>query len=59
MGMAQSLLKLAGVDWQVPDFSTISRLIYATKPARRSKRRDGFPASCTCAARQTSPDADE
>lgn len=25
MGMAKSLLKLAGVDWQVPDFSTISR----------------------------------
>jgi len=25
MGMAQSLLKLAGLDWQVPDFSTISR----------------------------------
>ena len=25
MGMAQSLLKLAGVDWQVPDFSTVSR----------------------------------
>jgi hypothetical protein len=25
MGMAQSLLKLAGLDWQVPDFSTVSR----------------------------------
>jgi hypothetical protein len=25
VGMAQSLLKLAGLDWQVPDFSTISR----------------------------------
>jgi len=25
MGMAQSLLKLAGLDWQVPDFSTLSR----------------------------------
>ena len=25
MGMAQSLLKLVGVDWQVPDFSTVSR----------------------------------
>jgi len=24
-GMAQSLLKLAGLDWQVPDFSTVSR----------------------------------
>jgi hypothetical protein len=26
MGMAQSLLKLAGRGWQVPDFSTVSRL---------------------------------
>jgi hypothetical protein len=25
MGMAQSLLKLAGLGWQVPDFSTVSR----------------------------------
>jgi len=25
MGMAQSLLKLSGLDWQVPDFSTVSR----------------------------------
>jgi Transposase DDE domain len=25
MGMAQSLLKLAGLDWQVPGFSTVSR----------------------------------
>jgi hypothetical protein len=25
MGMAQSLLKLAGLDWRVPDFSTVSR----------------------------------
>ena len=25
MGMSQSLLKLAGLDWQVPDFSTVSR----------------------------------
>lgn len=25
MGIAQSLLKLAGLDWQVPDFSTVSR----------------------------------
>jgi hypothetical protein len=25
MGMAQSLLKLAGPDWQVPDLSTVSR----------------------------------
>jgi hypothetical protein len=25
MGMAQSLLKLAGLDWQVPDVSTVSR----------------------------------
>jgi len=25
MGMAQSLLKLAGLDWQVPDFDTVSR----------------------------------
>lgn len=25
MGMAQSLLKLAGLDWKVPDFSTVSR----------------------------------
>jgi len=25
MGMEQSLLKLAGLDWQVPDFSTVSR----------------------------------
>lgn len=25
MGMAQSLLELAGLDWQVPDFSTVSR----------------------------------
>lgn len=25
MGMAQSLLKLAGLDWEVPDFSTVSR----------------------------------
>jgi hypothetical protein len=25
MGMAQSLLKLAGLDWQLPDFSTVSR----------------------------------
>lgn len=25
MGMAQSLLKLAGLEWQVPDFSTVSR----------------------------------
>jgi hypothetical protein len=25
MGMAQSLLKIAGLDWQVPDFSTVSR----------------------------------
>ncbi len=25
MGMAQSLLKLAGLDWAVPDFSTVSR----------------------------------
>jgi hypothetical protein len=25
MGMAQSLLKLAGLDWQVPDFSIVSR----------------------------------
>jgi len=24
-GMAQSLLKLAGLDWEVPDFSTVSR----------------------------------
>ena len=24
MGMAQSLLKLAGLDWQVPDFSTVA-----------------------------------
>jgi hypothetical protein len=24
-GMAQSLLKLSGLDWQVPDFSTVSR----------------------------------
>ena len=23
--MAQSLLKLAGLDWEVPDFSTVSR----------------------------------
>jgi hypothetical protein len=23
--MAQSLLKLAGLDWQLPDFSTVSR----------------------------------
>jgi len=23
--MAQSLLKLPGLDWQVPDFSTVSR----------------------------------
>lgn len=26
MGMSQSLLKLAGLDWQVPDSSTFSRL---------------------------------
>jgi len=25
MGMAQSLLKLAGLDWQVPDFTTVGR----------------------------------
>jgi hypothetical protein len=25
MGMAQSVLELAGLDWQVPDFSTVSR----------------------------------
>jgi len=25
MGMAQSLLKVSGLDWQVPDFSTVSR----------------------------------
>jgi len=25
MGLAQSLLKLAGLDWEVPDFSTVSR----------------------------------
>ncbi len=25
MGMAQSLLKLAGLDWEVPNFSTVSR----------------------------------
>lgn len=25
MGMAQSLLKLSGLDWQVPDFNTVSR----------------------------------
>ena len=25
MGMTQSLLRLAGLDWQVPDFSTVSR----------------------------------
>jgi hypothetical protein len=25
IGMAQSLLKLAGLDWEVPDFSTVSR----------------------------------
>jgi len=25
MGMAQSLLNLSGLDWQVPDFSTVSR----------------------------------
>jgi len=25
MGMAHSLLKLAGLDWQVPDFSTVCR----------------------------------
>jgi hypothetical protein len=25
MGMAQSLLELAGLDWRVPDFSTVSR----------------------------------
>ena len=25
MGMTKSLLKLAGLDWQVPDFSTVSR----------------------------------
>jgi hypothetical protein len=25
VGMAQSLLKLAGLDWEVPDFSTVSR----------------------------------
>jgi hypothetical protein len=25
MGVAQSLLKLAGLNWQVPDFSTVSR----------------------------------
>lgn len=25
MGMAQSLLELAGLNWEVPDFSTISR----------------------------------
>jgi hypothetical protein len=25
IGMAQSLLKLAGLDWGVPDFSTVSR----------------------------------
>src|SRR5476649_2361462 len=25
MGMTQSLLKLAGLDWEVPDFSTVSR----------------------------------
>ena len=24
-GIAQSLLKLAGLDWEVPDFSTVSR----------------------------------
>jgi hypothetical protein len=25
MGVARSLLKLVGLDWQVPDFSTVSR----------------------------------
>ncbi|PMQ18400.1 hypothetical protein JaAD80_00390 [Janthinobacterium sp. AD80] len=25
IGLAQSLLKLAGLDWEVPDFSTVSR----------------------------------
>jgi len=25
MGMTQSLLRLAGLDWQVPDFGTVSR----------------------------------
>jgi hypothetical protein len=25
MGMTQSLLELAGLDWQVPDYSTVSR----------------------------------
>lgn len=25
MGMAQSLFKLAGLDWEVPDFITVSR----------------------------------
>jgi hypothetical protein len=25
VGMTQSLLKLAGLDWEVPDFSTVSR----------------------------------
>jgi hypothetical protein len=38
MGMAQSLLKLAGLDWTVPDFSTVSRrqkrlyVVIAAKP---------------------------
>jgi hypothetical protein len=25
MGMTQSLLRLAGLDWPVPDYSTVSR----------------------------------
>lgn len=38
MGMAQSLLKLAGLDWQVPDFSTVIRTGEARE--RRLHRTD-------------------
>ena len=45
MGMAQSLLELAGLDWQVPDYRTVSRRqkhLTVTIPAQPTT------TACTC-----------
>jgi len=58
MGMAQRLLRLAGLDWPVPDYSTVSRRQDA-RLRRRTRRRgqtcadvrgSALPAGCSSAA---------
>ena len=51
MGMVQSLLHLASLDWAVPDYSTISRAPEdAAGCYRGSARHDGFASALTARA---------